>query len=857
MDDFGLDRQELTGSLISLEFGPAGRIQQLWASDPTFPDENEEFQFVAPPLNMGEEVSEDYYPGTILLGARFSPDEPWVVSRNARAAVEEREDASGIVGFEYEFPFLEELRATGNFSEILGPAPQICWDLKLTNRSRRSVEIGELGFPLALNNVYEGFPQTERGMRALFHERVRIHKFIGGTASYLFAQRLNAVPPGLLIFPGDDTRWEFYHHVPASLQTPLRWEGIPVVYVHSQGVAEREGWAEWFLGNTSAILEPGESRSYQMRFAPADRNRLDNVNAVLAACGKPAFRLFPSAVAPANVGIAVEVQGVTPTRFFADVEADLETDADEDGGFCFIKPEQPSAARLVLADSQDRVSEAHLLFTEPIASLIEARARWIVEHQVAPDGGPFAGAILPADNTTATPITDLDLYSSPLGIESALADMLFLAEKNAHFPVEDEIAAVERSIEVFVRGRVQNPGDGTLGVVLPDAHSVAISHGNAPAYASAACLYHSMSRVARLWPSARKSSKCYLSLAGRTVLAMFAHALMPQTGVALMSFLPEIADDLDASGEEGMAREIRLKLEERGRQLARRRYPAAIEGLGTAGLEESYMVARRRGDHEAQERIERCANAARSLSPSWWWYGSGTRWIDDSENLGQSAMSDRGQLCHGPDSIAAATMMWKNLERDYANLPDSELRQAFGGMMGVWALVRADGAASMGFCPDEASKHYGMSWITGDIGISLYYYLRRMSAYVLPSWRQGGVLTFGCFFEAEPNEKGETFTVRPWDGIGRRIVVRQLGVEVSAECGSIEELSFNSQKSSATITLHNPAMKDLSARICVRGLWGERFTINDAASEVRGGALTFEQTIPARSSAQARIQGEA
>lgn len=85
MDDFGIERPELNGTLISMEFGPGGRIQQLWASDPISPEEHEEFQFVAPPVSMAEEVAEDYYPGTILIGMRNTPEDPWILSRNSRA----------------------------------------------------------------------------------------------------------------------------------------------------------------------------------------------------------------------------------------------------------------------------------------------------------------------------------------------------------------------------------------------------------------------------------------------------------------------------------------------------------------------------------------------------------------------------------------------------------------------------------------------------------------------------------------------------------------------------------------------------------------------------------------------------
>ena len=125
MDDFGIDRPELTGTLISLEFGTGGRIGQMWVANPNLPDENEEFQFVLSPINMGDEVVEDYYPGTILLGARNHPEDPWIVSRNASARQIEDDEDPGKVTFEYEFAFLDEIEAIGKFYERPGVVPQI------------------------------------------------------------------------------------------------------------------------------------------------------------------------------------------------------------------------------------------------------------------------------------------------------------------------------------------------------------------------------------------------------------------------------------------------------------------------------------------------------------------------------------------------------------------------------------------------------------------------------------------------------------------------------------------------------------------------------------------------------------
>ncbi|MCG9895228.1 MAG: DUF5695 domain-containing protein, partial [Fimbriimonadaceae bacterium] len=238
MDPFEDDLPELTGTLLTLEFGTGGRIVHLWAGDPNLAEEGEEFQFVLPPIQFGEEAADDYLPGTILIGARTDPKEPWMLGRNVRARHiqdEEWPGAPGQVKFEYFFSQLEGLiEGFGTFKEVNEGLPHIVWDLELHNPGRRTVEIGELAFPMAFNNFYDGFGWNDVQLQKLWNSRVYIHKFIGGGASWLFAQRMTADPPGLLVFPGVGTSWEFYSHVSSSLNTPYQWEGIPIVYAASK-----------------------------------------------------------------------------------------------------------------------------------------------------------------------------------------------------------------------------------------------------------------------------------------------------------------------------------------------------------------------------------------------------------------------------------------------------------------------------------------------------------------------------------------------------------------------------------------------------------------------------------------------
>lgn len=857
MDDFPLDRIELNGALISMEFGPGGRITQLWASDPNLPEEGEEFQFVLPPLNFGEEFSEDYYPGTILLSVRTGPKDPWVSSRSTgpEEVGEESQFDAPAINFDYEFPLLPEIRCHGKYHELPGPIPRIAWDVTIRNSGRQSIEVGELAFPFALNNLYEGFGRGSKpGGKSIWLDRVYIHKYVGGAASYLFAQRLNAEPPGLLIFPGEETQWEFFTHARASLTTPYRWAGVPVMYVYSRAAMEREGWEPWDNEHTSLILEPGDQRTFQTIFVPTERDRYDFVHQTLAACGRPAIKVLPGAVAPADVGIAMEIGGATPARFFATTDVDFETDADEDGGFCFLKPKHPGEVRLSFEDTLGRVSHAHLKFIEPIETLIKKRADWILKHQFndAPTSA-LHHAFLVANVKTGVSMTGEEEFGSSFAVEGGLADALFLAEKNTIYPDKEQVKALDATIADFIRDDLQNPSDDTVGSAFMDAHSVAFNYGRPQIYPLVYSLYHSMARVASIYGETRLEAKEYLKLAAGTAFAMFRYGIhRAQRNVGLLgnARLYELIDDLNQAGMQEEVARLMPFLSVRNEDLTSREFPYAGDNVwDTAGFEEAFAAARYLMDDDHQERAMRCAYAARSLAPSWWWYGSDIRQWDPSEGIPHAAFADNGEICLGYTTSGNSMMFFNTLDHDYGHIHEAHMRLAFGGMLGAWALVQPDGAASMGYCPDLASSMHGHTPLTGDIGNALYHYLRGAGAYVMPS-RTYGVFTFGCHFEIDD----QGYTVRPWDGVGRQVVLRQIGAEFTVRCGQIEELRLDPRKRWAEVSLLNPADKPINIVLNVKGLWGKKFQVNGRTVEAQDGILAVSIRLNAHARSKATIK---
>ena len=169
------------------------------------------------------------------------------------------------------------------------------------------------------------------------------------------------------------------------------------------------------------------------------------------------------------------------------------------------------------------------------------------------------------------------------------------------------------------------------------------------------------------------------------------------------------------------------------------------------------------------------------------------------------------------------------------------MRMAFGGMLGPWALVRADGGASMCYCPDLSSNHAGFNTFTGAAGHGLYHYVREAGSYVFPNQKQG-YYTFGCHFESGK----EVYVVRPWDGVGRKIVLRQIGAEFELDFGRFIELRLDPQKRWFEADVQNPSDKDVRARLTVSGMWGVALSVQGKTVSVEGGVAEAQVSLPAR-----------
>ncbi|HET7840071.1 MAG TPA: DUF5695 domain-containing protein, partial [Terriglobia bacterium] len=188
------------------------------------------------------------------------------------------------------------------------PENALIWDIAIQNITDRTLEIGELALPLRANDdygaPYHGMTATQAIVQGkmppiqkeLYEQKVFAHPFIAGHSSYVLMQRPNGDAPFLLFHCANDTALECNYKVAGEFRGT--WIGTDLLAIHSWATHDIRGWAwnPWINGHTSLVLEPGQSKSFQFRFAFI--NDYASIREELFKAGNLGIRILPSMVVP-------------------------------------------------------------------------------------------------------------------------------------------------------------------------------------------------------------------------------------------------------------------------------------------------------------------------------------------------------------------------------------------------------------------------------------------------------------------------------------------------------------------------------------------------------------------------------
>lgn len=340
----------------------------------------------------------------------------------------------------------------------------ILWTLDLKNTSDQPIEIGDLAFPLPISRGGAG------GQRGSGNPVILKHSFISGHGSFLFWMRSDSAAPFLTLVPTDDTRLEYWDN-----QGGFGGGGRGYsVYIHSAaaGAIAKEHGTKWRQPNTSLMLSPtgkrGDSQTYGFKFRFADD--YEGVRQVLVDEGKIDVQVVPGMTLPTNLFAEFALrtkQKIKSVEAEFPKETKIESLGAKDGSQLFkVHFSKLGENRLSVHYGNSQQMFLEFFSTEPLETLIKKRGAFLARSQHR-DTNKWYNGLITDWNMDAQKLISPDDYApiprsrvyAVTCDDPGLGKPAFLAAKNAEFPVQNEVEALDYYIEHFVWGGLQRTTD--------------------------------------------------------------------------------------------------------------------------------------------------------------------------------------------------------------------------------------------------------------------------------------------------------------------------------------------------------------------------------------------------------------
>jgi hypothetical protein len=337
----------------------------------------------------------------------------------------------------------------------------LLWTMHFHNESDRPLELGDLALPLPFNKKFIN------DNLANYTRVVARHNFIAGHGSFLFWQRPSGVGPYLVMTTLEGTKLEYYE----ELEIEARVTKIPYwVYIHSavNGAGETRG--SWRQPHTSVTLSPkgapGDQVTYGFKFRWA--NHYDGVRDILYQEGLFDVQVVPGMTVPgdlsAHFSLRTRISDHTITPEYPDqTEIEYLGQKDVDTHVYAVKFSRHGENLLTISYGDGRYTVLEFFVTEPLETLIKKRSAFLVNKQQHRDPEKWYDGLISVWDMRHAVLRgpdNTDGFDGWWGYvlacdDTALPKAPFIAAKNVHYPVREEIAAVEYYIEHFVWGKLQ------------------------------------------------------------------------------------------------------------------------------------------------------------------------------------------------------------------------------------------------------------------------------------------------------------------------------------------------------------------------------------------------------------------
>ncbi len=719
----------------------------------------------------------------------------------------------------------------------------------LKNRSAGRIEIGALGIPMIFNNVLNDRSLEEAHAKCSFYD-----PYIGEDAGYLQVTRLNGHGPALLVVPEGKTPFEAYNPIldkPNSFgakpvftdQTPrgITFEGFYQWMVQSDAYAQNE-WksAQPWNAPSSLTLAPGERRTYALKFLISDSIR--NIEKTLVANRRPVAVGIPGYVLPGDID----------ARLFVKYPSPIKSMAVEPNGALVIKGDHPTAngwkaytvrgkdwgrSRLTVTYQDGTVQTIHYFVTKPEAETMRDMGRFLTTKQwYVDEDDPFhrGPSVMTYDRElNQIVLQDSRAWIPGLGDEGGGGAWISAVMKQLIQPDPEELVKIQQFVDSVLWGRLQyKDGPHQYGVrkslfyYQPDQmpagyyrsdfdwttwtswnkeHSERVDRSYD--YPHVAAAYWVLYRLARNHEGLVTNHpwNWYLDHAYRTSIAMTEFA--PQYAVFGQmegDIFLQILSDLKTEGMQQEAADLEAKMRVRADRWRKEAYPFGSEmPWDSTGQEEVYAWTKYFGDPDKTKITLDAILGYDPAIPHWGYNGSARRYWDFI-----FAAKDRRlerQLHHYGSSLNAIPLL-----SEYRDHPEDFylLRVGYGGTMGALTDIDQEGFASAAFhaFPDMLKSDP----LSGDYGPNFFGFAWNTATYVVHD-PEFAWLAFGGNVKA----KNGVIRVTPLDGYRSRIYLAPMGLWLTLDAGTFEEIELDTRENRVRVGLSPATQFTQTARLHV------------------------------------------
>ncbi|MGD9930336.1 MAG: DUF5695 domain-containing protein [Mangrovibacterium sp.] len=708
----------------------------------------------------------------------------------------------------------------------------LLWTFSVTNILDHPLEIGELGIPLQVNDnyrsLYENITPDEAHAQnltsikqTLIHQqRVFAHHYAGGHSSYTIIQRPMGDENLLLIHPVGNTAFESVYGNALELYSTVMNSNMGRMGM-GMGMGMR---TDWVNGNTSLMLEPGETRTFSLRFKFI--KDYPEIREELYQAGNLGVRVLPSMVAQENTPVYVDVKtrepiteikalsdGITVTNRKSVTGRDLLT-------FSFSGQGQKTV-RLKYGNGKWTT----LLFycTNDVASMLKARGRFIAERQFLEDpDDPYHRnhMFLPFDHEIGSTYREAtDVWEVGGSDEFGFSEPLFLAEKNVYYPSREEVEKLEMYVDDCLFKYIQDPETYKVacsiywvdrtpsdpwGQWTKERAAVTWRTYNYPHVAN---IYHALYRIGKNYGllTSRTPSE-YLRMSYRTCMTWFETGYWTHVGLMLGSNAVNILEDLRKEGWDEEYKSLLTKMEECNNVFAKDPYPYSSElVIDQTAHEQVYFFTKYFGSKEKQLQTLKVIQAMRGGNqPFWFLHGN-----DKRGNMAcwYTASTNGMALLDGYEETGDEDMLLKG----------------YAGVMCVSANLREDGMGHAWFFTSPG--RLGWDSRTLDNGIGQYAFFKSAKSYVVKD-ESFGLVGYGCTVE----QSGSKIKITPHDGLSKRLMLVDEKIDIELGKGEIAYVTYDTESGLLELSITDSSGFVDNAEIEINGLQaGNYYVKSDAA----------------------------